>query len=708
MKVAFSCLVDANPKFEWQAFLWAHSLVRNAAVAPNDIFVHCIHGVSEHFQSTIRGLGAQTVEVGQFDGGHAYCNKIQQCFSGAFAGYDRAVLTDCDLFFLSLPDLRANATLAANVVGLANPPLPLLQDIYRRAGVAPSEMVPVELALSRDELTFASNLNGGFYSIDVTALPRIAERWRKHALWLIGEIAALGTYTNHVDQVALALTLDELGISPARLDPGANFHVHVPPERLSAAKTSRIDVLHYHSRMEPSGRIPATGVPFVDVPIARANAGIEAIVSSDFDNALFWNWRYDRFPELGSGLGSRGDILEQKRELLGYVTASFNDKSVLDVGCGDLETTRTLPLKRYLGMDLSQSALKIAESKRPDWQFVTGSLSGTRDDPRADLVICLDVLIHQKSRADYDRLTSALIACANERLIVSGYEAPPALSSSIVGFHEPLSQTLKKSEAFTEILPIGTYRDVTVFAADKRPAGPARHVSDVPGATFEAMLPLVRRKDLLLAMMDMSREHLGFFTKTSIRMAEYPWMYEKLLAAKPQAHVLDVGAGVSPLPIALARRGARVDCVDAHPRVMHVSRRHEWNEWGFLDYAQIDPSIRSFHTDIMTYQPDEPYDIVYSLSVIEHMPRPVWEGTLDRAAAWLKPGGTLLLTLDLVPGTFDLWNRSEGAIVDRQDHGTIDDIARRIARGGLSFDEAFIVRSIPDSRTDVAFIVAKK
>ena len=707
MKVAYSCVVDAHAKFEWQAFLWAHSLIE-AGVDAECLRVHCMPGVTEAFRNQMTQLGAAIFETTPFPG-HVYCNKIQQFTSNAFEGFDRIVLTDCDLFFLRAPSLPQGAAFAAGVVNLPNPPLPELKEIYRQAGVTESPTVLAKAALTPADLTLSSNVNGGFYAIDPAVFPKLGDAWRRHARWLLERMALLGaTYQNHVDQVALALALDELQISVSPLSPGVNFTVHLPPDRLQklALAADRIDAVHYHAHMHQSGTLDPTRIASIDAVIAQVNARIEAIIERDFDNALFWNWRYANSPIIGPGIGSRGSILDYKRHLLTIATAPFADKSVLDIGCGDLETTRELKLQNYTGIDVSENALEIARTKRPDWRFASEPAA---EHSAADLVICLDVLIQQKDPEEYKKLARTLIDLARERLIVSGYNKVPTIASHITGFHEPLSKTLLNAGVFREITRIGSYRDLDLFVADKRAVGNALHANDVTTDVFYAVFPRVDRKDLLLAAMDTSREAFGFFTNTSIRMVEYPWMYEKLLNLSPGARVLDIGAGVSPLPIMIANRGVRVDCVDSHPHIVEFSRRHEWNEWGFLDYAQIHSGIRSFHTNVIEYQPDEAYDVVYSVSVIEHMPRPVWEATIDRAAAWLAPRGRLLLTLDLVPGTLNLWNRSEGQIVDSEGtHGTVNDVVSRIGSQALTIEQGFVMDKIPHSRTDVLFIAARK
>ena len=84
--------------------------------------------------------------------------------------------------------------------------------------------------------------------------------------------------------------------------------------------------------------------------LARANGQI----ARHFNNRLFWEKRYAHFIERGSGVGSRGQNLKYKRELLRDQGAE-QARSVLDVGCGDLEVVKTLALHRYVGVDQSKT-----------------------------------------------------------------------------------------------------------------------------------------------------------------------------------------------------------------------------------------------------------------------------------------------------------------------------------------------------------------
>ena len=145
-------------------------------------------GVTGHFRSSLQRLNVTIVETEPFDGGHAYCNKIQQCFSNAFNNYDKIILTDADLFFLAPPQLPADNMFAGKIVDMQNPPLEMLCSLYHEARIKPSDTVPVDCALSDDEKTLRSNLNGGFYCIDTSILNDLGRYWKKHALWLIDRI----------------------------------------------------------------------------------------------------------------------------------------------------------------------------------------------------------------------------------------------------------------------------------------------------------------------------------------------------------------------------------------------------------------------------------------------------------------------------------------------------------------------------------------
>ena len=78
----------------------------------------------------------------------------------------------------------------------------------------------------------------------------------------------------------------------------------------------------------------------------------------------------------------------------------------------------------------------------------------------------------------------------------------------------------------------------------------------------------------------------------------------KGLVEQGQGRVLDIGAGMSPLPLFLAKRGMFVECVDKHPAVRVFPPQPDWTEWGFIDYGPLHPNLSSFHCDISEFCPE--------------------------------------------------------------------------------------------------------
>lgn len=219
----------------------------------------------------------------------------------------------------------------------------------------------------------------------------------------------------------------------------------------------------------------------------------------------------------------------------------------------------------------------------------------------------------------------------------------------------------------------------------------------------------VPRPDLLDELVAAGRAVFGFFPNHYPHTLNYPWVLERLESLPPGARVLDVGAGVSPLPIVLAQRGLRVECVDNSPTARTMPVTADWNEWGFFDYSVVDVRIQSYHRDVREHVPVQPYDRIYSVSVLAHMTRAEREEAADLVRQWLKPGGRLLLAVDLLPKSDFLWNRSEGVEVEPPiDHGTVDDLLAPLERAGLRVTERRIRRTVYASRTDLLFVEAVK
>jgi SAM-dependent methyltransferase len=191
-----------------------------------------------------------------------------------------------------------------------------------------------------------------------------------------------------------------------------------------------------------------------------------------FDNREFWERRYTTDLELGSGAGSRGGFLDEKRRLLCQMIEEFHPRSILDVGCGDIEVTKDLPFSgEYTGIDLSPSIIARNQMLQPMWNFIEGDFLDIvrRDRLAADLVICFDVLIHQHDYETYRAFVRELVTATRRVAIINGFEQPRRRKrvNPNTAYHEPITHTLTElGEGRMKIL--GPFRNSLVVQIDKR------------------------------------------------------------------------------------------------------------------------------------------------------------------------------------------------------------------------------------------------
>lgn len=709
MTTIISCVVDNEPRFLMQAWNWMLSLAEAGVVpdAETRILVHHVDALTGAPElDLLQSLGAELVPVAPFGPGPAaWSNKLRQMETPAIRAASRVILSDTDLLFVTDPRKHfdaANADVLACIVTVDNPPEAKLQALWDAAGL------PLALDSSPDmkpqARTTRFNCNGGLLLLRAPAIAALAESWPRWSRWCLGHGAILGDWLLHADQLGLALAMQEAGVAPGRLDLSANFHTHLGAPALQQVSPRQIHAFHYHNGVDADGLPAAVGVDWIDRQIGEANAKLRGRRRPQFHNGLFWEHRYRSNPALGSGLGSRGAVLARKQALLTPVLRQFAVAPVVDIGCGDIETLRPAQLKNLTGYDLSAQAVKLAREKRPDWTFVEGGADAVPPGVAA-LALCLDVAIHQPTREDYRALVAHVANAATDTVLMSGYESPPE-GQGIVFFHEPLSQTLAAQPGVIRVTRLGRWRDVTLLAAIKTPVA-GRNPHDIRADWLAWGLTACPTPALLADLVGIGRKHLGFFPQTIIRTLEYPWLAARLSAAGG-LRILEVGAGVSPLPLFLARIGAEVTTVDPHPTRRDPAARQDWNEWGFLDYAALDPRIRSLQEPVESLAGEAPFDVITSVSVIEHMPAAIRRAALKAMAGMLQPGGRMLLTLDLVPGSDALWRMSEGQEVEAAEvHGSVADVLAELSALSLTCDEVTLRRAIPGSRTDLLMIDAR-
>lgn len=703
-KIAISCLVDASPKFAMQAWNWLSSLESLGTKIRADLFIHHTPSVPRRYLDAFSKRGARLVEIEPFGtGAAAYSNKIRQLDTTDLRNYDYTIISDADLVFLACPSrLASGSAIKAKLVDMPCPPEEIWRKLLNEAGLG-DRVRGGSLQLVPDAKTFSTNFNGGLYVLPQALIAELAKSWAKWARYCLQREELLGNWLLHSDQLGFGMAVLEGSWAVEQLPIAENFPSHFEPAVYDALEEIPISALHYHFKLDTHGLIVPTQVAWIDKQISAANKMLIEGRRRNFDNSIFWDFRYETAPELGSGVGSRGDVRREKDSYLRPVIRAISRDKVLDVGCGDLQVMKTMPFTDYRGIDISAGAIELSREERPDWKFENINISEVEDDA-CDWAICLDVLIHQSSADDFNALLSNLVRVCRKGMLVTGY-ADTKPNTGIVFTHQSMREALGGYDCILDVMEIGSYRDVTLFLALKAPAMPtSRWDASIKDLAFGCSD--IAEWPLLLDLVEMSRERLGFFPKTITRTIEYPW-FARRINSRMRSRVLDIGAGVAALPLWLSNNGHDVVTVDSSQKLRNPLDKAGWNEWGYLDYSLLDKRISSHNIDAQHFEPEDSFDSVYSVSVLEHMPAELRRAIIGKIPNWLAPGGRLYLSLDLTPGTYDLWPLNEGKQVDpKGQHGTLQDIISEIQKAGLRIVELAEHRGIPGSRTDLVFIDA--
>jgi SAM-dependent methyltransferase len=233
--------------------------------------------------------------------------------------------------------------------------------------------------------------------------------------------------------------------------------------------------------------------------------------------------------------------------------------------------------------------------------------------------------------------------------------------------------------------------------------------NDISEDSLARMMGQTLYPDTLHQLVRISRDKFGWFTKHALRCIEYPWIAERCRVLGGQ--VLDVGAGVSPLPLFLADRcGKRVTTVDYNPVSICVESIRNHNEWGFLNYSLYDPNIQSKNIDISDFCSEQQFNVIYSVSVIEHMPAIIRRNMLKALGRVAADHCDLLFTIDLFGVSMDLWNHDRGKMVESRDvHGNLNDLISELAHEGFVLHYLEILRRAPAGKPgDLAMLHAVK
>lgn len=120
------------------------------------------------------------------------------------------------------------------------------------------------------------------------------------------------------------------------------------------------------------------------------------LLCKKFSSKKYWEERYRSGGT--SGAGSYGEKAKYKAEIINYIIKQYGIKSVIEFGCGDGNNLKYYNIDKYIGFDVSKTAIKnciktyYADEKKtfiyyePEL-FKSGGL-------KADLTLSLEVIFH--------------------------------------------------------------------------------------------------------------------------------------------------------------------------------------------------------------------------------------------------------------------------------------------------------------------------
>ncbi len=202
-KVKYSFFVDNNSKFIYQAWQLINSLIKNANVLKENIYMTHTNEIDSYFLNKCHEIGINTFEVEKF-GDKKYCNKLTQLDNLELLQADLVVLMDTDMVVIeNFEDSLELNKISGKIVDLPNPMFEVLEEVFNYAKINNRpEICKVDCG---DEKTYNGNFNGGFYVIPTNIIQEFSEKWKEYALWLL-DSKILHKYEkgNHVDQLFLS------------------------------------------------------------------------------------------------------------------------------------------------------------------------------------------------------------------------------------------------------------------------------------------------------------------------------------------------------------------------------------------------------------------------------------------------------------------------------------------------------------------------
>lgn len=155
------------------------------------------------------------------------------------------------------------------------------------------------------------------------------------------------------------------------------------------------------------------------------------------ESALFWEARYANGDSSGSG--SRGHLGQFKADYLNAFVANHRIEKVIEFGCGEGVQLELAKYPRYLGLDVSPTAIESCRARFPErrsWDFEVLPSSGRYIG--YDLSLSLDVIYHLIEDEVYEKHMSDVFMASGSYVVLYTSDQPDVRTDVHVR-HRPVS-----------------------------------------------------------------------------------------------------------------------------------------------------------------------------------------------------------------------------------------------------------------------------
>lgn len=130
----------------------------------------------------------------------------------------------------------------------------------------------------------------------------------------------------------------------------------------------------------------------------------------------YWENRY----KLGgnSGAGSYNNLAEFKAEIINRFIENEKIDSVIEFGCGDGNQLRYLKPKKYLGYDVSETALQLCIEMYKNDKTKSFKLMNSYNRETAELTMSLDVIYHLIEEQTFSDYMNKLFEASSKFVII--------------------------------------------------------------------------------------------------------------------------------------------------------------------------------------------------------------------------------------------------------------------------------------------------